>query len=184
MIEKHSFNHYYNFKNYSPGFMKIKSAFFSAHLFCFSVVVLLAGEVASQPIPQFKMYLSDKTIFSAAELPKGKPVILIYFDPDCDHCQILMKEVFKKINQFKIAEIVMVTFKSIIELTAFERKYNTHSYTNIIAGTEGSLFYLRNYYQLVKMPFIALYDKNKNLSYSYRQETPVDDLIKRLKNLR
>jgi hypothetical protein len=167
-----------------PGFMKIKSAFFFGRLVCFSVVVLLVGEVASQPIPQFKMYLSDKTIFSAAELPKAKPVILIYFDPDCDHCQILMKEVFKRINQFKSAEIVMVTFKSITELAAFEIKYNTHNYTNIKVGTEGNLFYLRNYYQLIKMPFTALYDKNKNLSYYYRQDTSVDDLLRRLKNLK
>jgi len=42
---------------------------------------------------------------------------------------------------------------------------------------------LRNYYGLVTMPFTALYDKKGNLSYSYRKETLVDDLIKRLKNL-
>jgi len=35
----------------------------------------------------------------------------------------------------------------------------------------------------VTMPFTALYDKKGNLNYSYRKETSVDDLIKRLKSL-
>ncbi len=55
---------------------------------------------------------SDNTIFTANDLPKGKSVVLIYFDPDCDHCQKLMTALFKKINDFKKAEIVMVTFKT------------------------------------------------------------------------
>ena len=129
------------------------------------------------------MYRSDKTIFNAAELPKTKPVILIYFDPDCEHCQKLMKELFEKIDAFKKAEIIMVTFKPIEEVAGFEKLHSTQKYSNIIVGTEGVGFYLRNYYGLETMPFTALYDKKGNLNYSYRKETPVDDLINRLKKL-
>jgi hypothetical protein len=50
-------------------------------------------------------------------------------------------------------------------------------------GTEGTGFYLRNYYGLMTMPFTALYDKKGKLNYSYRKETLVDDLLNRLKNL-
>ena len=163
---------------------KLGLHFVSAIFFCFSTTLLFSSKVISQPMPPFKMILSDNKVFNAVDLPKGKPVVLIYFDPDCDHCQKLMKGFFKKINSFKKAEIVMVTFKSIMELAAFEKKYNTHNYTNIKVGTEGNSFYLRNYYQLIKMPFTALYDKNKNLSYSCSQETGVDDLIKRLKTFK
>ncbi len=108
------------------------------------------------------MKLSNNKIFSATELPKGKPVILIYFDSGCDHCQILMKELFKKINEFKKTEIILVTFKPISDVVMFEKKYQIRKYPNIQAGTEGTLFYLRNYFQLIKMPFIALYDKKQN----------------------
>ena len=143
--------------------------------------ILVSSKAFSQPLPPFKMLLSSNKIFSAAELPGGKPLVLIYFDPDCDHCQKLMAELFKKIERFKKADIVMVTFKSIPELLGFEKRYNTPKYRNIQVGTEGNFFYLRNYYKLVKMPFTALYDKNHNFIYSYRDETDVDDLIKRMK---
>jgi len=94
-----------------------------------------------------------------------------------------MKELFQKIDAFKSAEIIMVTFKPIEEVVAFEKQNNTQKHPNIVVGTEGTGFYVRNYYGLVTMPFTALYDKNGNLNYSYRKETVVDDLIKRLKSL-
>ena len=78
----------------------------------------------------------------------------------------------------------MVTFKTTNDIAAFEKKYSTKKYSNIMVGTEGTSFYLRMYYGLMTMPFTALYDKNRNLNYSYRKETPVDDLVKRLKDLK
>src|SRR5512144_647479 len=105
----------------------------------FCIALLLPTEVWSQSsLPPFKMYLSNKTVFSATELPKEKPVIVIYFDPECDHCQKLMNDLFKKINSFKKAEIVIVTFKPVEEVAAFEKKYKTHDYSNINVGTEGT----------------------------------------------
>jgi len=148
-----------------------------------SSLLFLSMAVFSPSLPPFKMYRGDKTIFSAAELPKTKPLILIYFDPECEHCQKLMKELFQKIDAFKRAEIIMVTFKSVEEVAAFEKLHNTQKYPNIVVGTEGVGFYLRNYYGLVTMPFTALYDRKGNLNYSYRKETMVDDLINRLKSL-
>ena len=163
--------------------MRTTNVFLTSGLICFLTIVIFSRVASSQSLPPFKMYRSDKTIFDAGELPKTKPVILIYFDPDCDHCQKLMKELFQKVDAFKTAEIIMVTFKPIEEVAAFEKQNNTQKYSNIVVGTEGMGFYVRNYYGLVTMPFTALYDKKGNLKYSYRKETLVDDLIKRLKSL-
>ena len=109
-------------------------------------------------------------IFSAADLPKGRPLVIIYFDPDCDHCQKLMDTLFKKINSFNKAELVLVTYKPVSEIAVFEKKHNTHKYTNMKVGTEGTGFYLRNYFKLMIMPFTALYDKKGNYSYSVSRD--------------
>jgi thioredoxin-related protein len=130
-------------------------------LICFLMVVVFSRVASSQSLPPFKMYRSDKTIFNAAEVAKTKPLILIYFDPDCEHCQKLMKELFQKIDAFKSAEIIMVTFKPIEEVAVFEKQNNTQKHSNIVVGTEGMGFYVRNYYGLVTMPFTALYDKKR-----------------------
>jgi hypothetical protein len=159
-----------------------RASFAIYFLFCFAVISF-SLRANSQTLPSFKITLSNNKILHATDLPKGKAIVLIYFDPDCDHCQKLMAEFFKNINSFKKAQIVLVTFKPVIEIIAFEKKYDTRKYPNIKVGTEGTLFYLKNYYKLVKMPFTALYDSKGNYSYSYREETPVDDLISRLKRL-
>ena len=161
---------------------RIWVSFAASALFCLAAMSF-SLRVSSQTIPSFKITLSNNTIFNAADLQKDKPLVLIYFDPDCDHCQKLMTELFKKIKSFEKAQIMFVTFKTLTEVIAFEKKYHTRQYTNMKVGTEGTLFYLRNYYKLIKMPFTALYDKKGNYNYSYRDETPVDDLITRLKNL-
>jgi len=164
---------------------KKNSPFFSATFFFLFLAMFYSLVATSQSLPQFEMALSTGKVFKASkDLPKQKPVIVIYFDPDCDHCQKLMNELFKRINTFRNVEIVMITFKSLSETAAFEKKYATHKYPNIIVGTEGNYFYLRNYYKLVKMPFTALYDRSQNLVYSYREQTSVDDLIKRVRNLK
>ncbi len=76
-------------------------AFLTRGLICVSTIIFFSLAAFSQSLPPFKMYRSDKTIFNAAESPKTKPVVLIYFDPDCEHCQKLMKELFQKIDAFK-----------------------------------------------------------------------------------
>lgn len=157
--------------------------FFAFPVFYF-LLFFTSLHVQAQSIPPFRITLSDNNIFNGSDVPKGKPMILIYFDPECDHCQKLMDELFKNVDSLKKAEIVMVTYKPVIELPAFEAKYDTHRYTNIKVGTEGTGFYLRRFYGLVIMPFTALYDKEGNLNYSYKSGTPIHDLIGRLKKLK
>jgi cytochrome oxidase Cu insertion factor (SCO1/SenC/PrrC family) len=134
-------------------------------------------------IPPFKILQTNGTYFSATDLPKGKPVIIIYFAPDCEHCQVLMNGLFKKINELKSAELVLVTFKPIEEVAGFEKSYGTKNYPNIKVGTEGTTFFLRYYYRIQNTPFTALYDKNGKGLGAYRVKTDVDDLIRRVKAL-
>ena len=144
----------------------------------------VAASAKGGAIPPFKMLQTNGAYFSATDLPKGKPVVLIYFAPDCEHCQVLMNDLFKKVNELKTAELVLVTFKPIEDVAGFEKAYSTHKYPNIKVGTEGTSFFLRYYYKIQNTPFTALYDKNGKALGAYRNKTDVDDLIKRVKALK
>ena len=78
---------------------RIGVPFAASALFCLAAMSF-SLRVSSQTIPSFKITLSNNTIFNAADLQKDKPLVLIYFDPDCDHCQKLMTELFKKNKKF------------------------------------------------------------------------------------
>ena len=140
-------------------------------------------KVDSYHIPSFKMTLSDGKVFNSSQLTKNKPLVLIYFAPDCDHCIVLLDQVFKKIHQLDKTNVVLVTFKPVQDLQAFEKKYQTAKYPNIKVGTEGLSYYLRNFYRLDKTPFTVVYDKTGKLAYFYKDDTPVNEMLTRLKKL-
>jgi thiol-disulfide isomerase/thioredoxin len=160
-----------------------KSLSFWSLLLGFSFTLLVSKNTAAQSIPAFSMQLTNGKIFSVKDLPHARPVVIIYFSPDCEHCQALMNVLFKKISDFKKAEIVFVTFKPLQEVFEFEKEYKTASYPNIKVGIEIPVFFFRKYYDLENTPITALFDKRAKLIISYKKETSHDDLIKHFKVL-
>ncbi len=150
----------------------------------FLFFIFFYSSAHAQSIPSFKMLLTNGKTFGEKDLPKGKPVVIIYFAPDCEHCQTLMNAVFKTISSFKKVEIVMVTFKPLNEVVDFEKNYQVYKYSNIIVGSELPVFFFKTHYNLMNTPFTVIYDKQGKYIYSYKKETPIDDLVNRVKMLK
>ncbi len=149
---------------------------------CLLSIVSTTRAVA-QSFPDFKILLTNGKVISSTQVSLNKPTIIIVFSPDCGHCQVLIEGVFKRINSFKKASIIMATFVQPKDIIAFEKKYQTTKYGNITVGTDMPVFFLQKYYQLTSTPFTVLYDKNKKLIASYKSEHIADDLIKQLEKL-
>jgi thiol-disulfide isomerase/thioredoxin len=130
------------------------------------------------------MLLTNGKAFTERDLPHQKPVVIIYFSPDCEHCQTLMNGFFKKVKDFKSAEVVMVTFRPLSDVANFEKAYQTYKYPNIVVGSEVPIFFFKTYYNLLNTPFTVLFNKQGNYVYSYKKELPLDDLIMRVKILK
>ena len=156
-------------------------------LFCAFIILLSVNCMAQQAIekiPSFRMVLTDGSFFSTDDLKKDRPVILIYFAPDCDHCKALMKEFFKRVDDFRKADVMMITFKPLREVTPFINEYKINQYKNIRVGTEVPVYFIRYHYNLTNTPFTALFNPKGQLICSYRKETSVTDLVARLKSIR
>ena len=63
---------------------------------------VLFSEINAQTnkVPSFRMIKSNGKVFRAEYLPFEKPIIIIYFSPDCDDCQQLTSELLFAINDF------------------------------------------------------------------------------------
>lgn len=169
------------FNNSKKMYQKKKLKFRFVIIMLLILISIIPFPGNAQTLPAFKMKLSNGKMFSSSEVSSKKPLIIIYFAPDCEHCQILMNGLFKRINEFKNAEILMPTFESDASVAGFVKQYQTAKYSNIKVGTEIPVFFFRMYYQLQHTPFTALFDKNHKLIVSYKDYTPLDDLIKHLK---
>ena len=129
------------------------------------------------------MTLSNGRYFRSSEIQQNTSVLLIYFAPDCDHCHTLMNELFQRANDFKAATVLLVTYKPVAELPAFEQAYKTYQYPFVRVGTEGTGFFLRQFYKIQQTPFTALYNRKRQLVNSYRKTTPLDEISRLLKKL-
>jgi thioredoxin-related protein len=158
---------------------KIRLILLTGFLLIQTIVFAQAGK-----LPPFRMVQANGKVFKAEDLPMGKPIIIIYFSPDCDHCNQLMKDFIKREANFKKASIAMVTYLPLDDVRKFVEKYKLSKHQNMYVGSEGSTLFLKNYYQLIQMPFIALYTKNGELVRSYTNEDALADLSNRVKNLK
>ncbi len=131
-------------------------------------------------IAPFEITLADGSSFKASQLKKG-PVMLIYFSPECDHCRHFTKEMLEKYKGFAGEQIVMVTFLPVDEVKHFSEEFELPSYHNIKAGTEGKTFVVRNYYNVTRFPFVALYNKEGKQVKLFSNSPSVDDVLKAIK---
>lgn len=139
---------------------------------------------AIQNIPAFHILTKDSVYLTNANLKKGKPVMIIYFAPDCSHCQRLMYEMKPDMKQFKDIQIVMVTFiqTSMLKmLKEFYRDYNFAAYPNIMMGTEFPDYKLQRYYQVSTTPYIAIYDHKGKLVQAFPKAPKMPELIAAVK---
>lgn len=149
------------------------------------MVLLISPATFSQhnKVPPFQMMQANGKVFKATDLPMGKPIIIIYFSPDCEDCQELIQGLLTRINEFKKASIAMITYLPVGSVKRFVTKYDLNKYSNIYIGTEGDYFFVRDYYKIEKFPFMVFYNENGDLIkiYNYGQKNQLEDLSLRLR---
>jgi len=138
----------------------------------------------SNKVPPFRMMMANNKVFMAEDFPVGKPMLIVYFSPECEDCHVFIEGMLNRIADFKNVSIAMVTYMTGDIVTKYVIKNSLTMYTNIYVGTEGNTLFLKNYYNIVTFPFVALYDKNGNLIVKYTtKQVDLNDLVSRIKKL-
>lgn len=150
-----------------------------------AMMLLMSSATNSQSnkVPPFKMTQADGKVFLAGNLPFGKPIVIIYFSPECEDCQQLIKELLNRINELKSASIAMITYQSKDKVKQFVSEYQLDKYSNIFIGTEEDSYFVGKYYKVGQLPFMALYNKNGDLIKIYNKEISIEDLLIHLRGL-
>jgi len=113
--------------------------------------------------PPVKLLLTDSvTLFTKEDIKKKTPVMIMLFNPDCDHCREETEELIENIDRFKKVQIIMTTFMPFEKMISFYTEYDLDKYDNIIVGQDYQ-FFLSTFYMISHLPFHAFYDKKKEL---------------------
>ena len=151
--------------------------------FLLSIVLLWAGVVAlyaqsntpmpatdSTPLyakypdlPAFNILNKDSlSIFNTYYIPKGKPILLIHFDPDCKHCKKvahLLADSFKAISGVRMYWCTVNHNMQMIR--DFYRDYGFAKYKDMEMMGRDYEYFMAPYYNMKFIPGIVLYDENK-----------------------
>lgn len=149
-------------------------------LFCLEVLAQ-ADLPPYKKVPYFppvKLLLSDSiTWYQKDDLPKKTAVLMMYFNPTCDHCQHETEDIVKNIDKFRDIHIVMATAMHFDSMRVFKERYRLGNFKNIVVGYDPG-FFLMTFYQVHSLPFLALYNRWKELISAYEGGLPVDKILK------
>jgi hypothetical protein len=131
-----------------------------------------AQEKQEKYIPFFDIVQANGTRLKATDLTPDQPAMIIYFDPDCDHCVTFINDVMKNAAIFKNAEVVLITYVPLRRLKSYISESGLNNYPQFKAGTEGTRFTVRYHYDVIQFPYVALHDRTGKMFTSFESEIP------------
>jgi thiol-disulfide isomerase/thioredoxin len=120
-----------------------------------------------ETIPTFNVYaVPDSTSFSNKNLRRNQPFIIMFFNPDCDHCINETKELMAYKNELKDVQILMVSISSYEALKRFYDEFDFASLPKIKIGQDVN-YALGSLFQLSTFPSIFVYDYRGKLAKAF-----------------
>ncbi|MDE3236378.1 MAG: thioredoxin family protein [Bacteroidota bacterium] len=136
-------------------------------------------------LPQIKIVQSvsgkDTTWFTNDSLPANKPVVILYFSPDCGHCQYQAKEIIQNKEKFANAFFVWVSYHPLEDIITFNEKYLSGPQSNMRVGRDPKYF-IPSYYRVQFTPFIAVYNAQGKFVKEFREGAKPEELATALNN--
>jgi thiol-disulfide isomerase/thioredoxin len=132
-------------------------------------------------LPAFNILLLDSvTVFNTYNIPKGKPIALLFFDPECHHCKATVRRILKGIDS--VSNIQFYLFSSRPDmglLRKFNKDFHLDDYRNIKVVGRDYEFFFYSFYKTKFVPDLALYDKKKQFVKLFDAGVSVDELFQR-----
>jgi cytochrome oxidase Cu insertion factor (SCO1/SenC/PrrC family) len=125
--------------------------------------VQMAPYLKTRQVPGFKLLLTDSvTYFYKYQLKKNTPTIIIFFNPECEHCQTEAKNISDSIQLLQKVQITFASSAPLGDIKNFANEYGLLAHPNIKVGRDEKYF-LSAFYRLRYAPFVAVYDANGDL---------------------
>jgi len=120
-----------------------------------------------EALPSFNLLLLDSTTtFNTAKIPEGKPFVLVYFSPDCEHCQQETEQILAKMDSLNKTKFYFFSVEPFGRIKAFHKYYHLSNYPNITMGRDYTFFF-PIHFKANSVPWVLIYNKRKRLERVY-----------------
>lgn len=112
----------------------------------------------------------------------NQSLILIYFHPECEHCQYEANEIGLRSDEFNNCQLIMITpDDSLARIEKFCEQYHLQEVDNLEVLLDQESKFERTFGKAV-MPSVYIYDKGQKLKKQFLGETKPDAIIAEIGN--
>ena len=114
-------------------------------------------------VPSLLLILEDSvTKYTKADLPKNKPLLIMVFSPDCEHCKQEAKQIAARKEELQHIHIVMATPYPIYRMKEFAANSGLSEMKNVVMAKD-HYYLLPPFFDIRNYPFMAFYSKKGDL---------------------
>jgi|ERR1022692_3968004 peroxiredoxin len=150
------------------------------------LVILINGniyaQIPAQTLPDFKFSRLDTRPFVNKDLARGKMLVFVFFDSDCEHCQRAVKNIDKQYTSFQKTAVYFISVDDHDKINRFVDTYAPH-----LEGQKNVVLLRDNLNQFIakfkpyRYPAMFLYSIDKKLIDYEDNEGSVFRLVNAIK---
>ena len=122
------------------------------------------------------LYTLDSVQFS---LEAGKPVVLVFFNSGCEHCQYELSEIKKKLSSFKGTQLLFLSSENIAAIKTAAQPFTDLNLPNV-TFLKIDHEHVFEKFGALNVPHIFLYSANQKLVKEFKGETKIEVILKYL----
>ena len=157
--------------------MKQVSLFFLLLMACAQPRKETAAAAPSKGLPAFMMTLTSGEQQMSNSLPGN--LILIFYNPDCDHCQREAKEIGERLDLFRKYSLYFIAASPMERIKQFAMEYKLAGQSNVVFAAAAVPDVVREMGPM-GTPCMFIYSQEKELKKKFDGETPIEEIAKAL----
>lgn len=132
-----------------------------------------------QVLPAFEFTRLDNVTFSNEKLQSSLSALIIYFNPECEHCQYEARAIRDSLHRFAATNVMLVSDEPLERLQQFAQEYDLADQPNIhILYDEKRQF--KDFFGTSMVPSIFIYNREQQLVKHFKGETKIEAILKYL----
>lgn len=153
-------------------------------IFCYFSYIKINDRLRFKKTPQFEFQTITNEIYSYREFKEAnRPILMIYFNSECDYCLHEIAEIQRKIELFSSIELVFISSQTTEELCIHFKNSPLLNFKNVkICSCNGLKLY--DWFGNLLAPTAIIYSKDGDLIRKFSGATAIDEILKVLNNIK
>lgn len=139
---------------------------------------MLTSGYAQKELPPFSFLDLNGQPFGIEKLEANVPVIVVFFDPYCDHCAQQAKWIGEAKEQFKNIQLIWVSTEAPDAVKEFAKKHFAATEWKKVHFLIDKQYRFDGYFGYSEVPSIYIYNAARQRVKSFNKETPADILLR------